>query len=350
MKRLYALLLYFFPKAYREEYGEELRTVFALSLDDAMASGGVEVTQVALRELLSLPKAIVHEHLRARRKAHMVRKFGAYFDFTHGSSREFLAAIYPFFLLGGVLPIINMISLSGVMRFPNPLFDSIAILLLAILGILCLIGLAKGLPRWVLPYLGFLLALLSVYIFSGLLGGPIYLLLQGLLDHPSLVGDIFYSGVLWFGLLTALVLLVVMIRTSSTFQHFRKDWTQLCFILYGAVPFALALTFDGYVKKEPYMLLAFLALAVGAWVYLHNNNEWERFGALFGALALAMFIAAGGKAILVPTQDWPIIINSALARSEAKHTIMMWGWFALGMLIPLALKLFPHSKDRLQVA
>lgn len=67
MKRLYALLLNLFPRMYREEYGEELRTVFDLSLDDAMQAGKLEVMRVVLRELTGLPKAILHQHLRKPR-------------------------------------------------------------------------------------------------------------------------------------------------------------------------------------------------------------------------------------------------------------------------------------------
>ena len=67
MKSLYALLLYLFPKAYREEYGEELKSVFDLSLDDAMRAGRLEVARVVLHELISLPVAIIREHLRKPR-------------------------------------------------------------------------------------------------------------------------------------------------------------------------------------------------------------------------------------------------------------------------------------------
>jgi thiol:disulfide interchange protein len=133
-------------------------------------------------------------------------------------------------------------------------------------------------------------------------------------------------------------------------KRFRRDWTLLPFVVYGAVPFALWLTFDEYVGDELYMLLAFLVLALGAWFYLRNNGDWKRFGALFGALALAMFIAAAGKAILVPSQDWPFTIDRGLALSEAKHTIIMWGWFALTMLVPLGIKFLPGSNDSTQVS
>lgn len=64
MKRLYALLLYLFPRSYREEYGDELQAVFNLSLDDARNSESIEVVWVILRELIGLPRAILYEHLR----------------------------------------------------------------------------------------------------------------------------------------------------------------------------------------------------------------------------------------------------------------------------------------------
>ena len=67
MRGLYSLVLHLFPKAYREEYGDELQTVFNLSFDDAMKIGWLEVAGVILRELMSLPKAILYEHLRKPR-------------------------------------------------------------------------------------------------------------------------------------------------------------------------------------------------------------------------------------------------------------------------------------------
>jgi hypothetical protein len=57
-----------------------------------------------------------------------------------------------------------------------------------------------------------------------------------------------------------------------------------------------------------------------------------------------MFIAATGKAILVPTQAWFLTIDSGLAKAEAKHTIITWLWLALIMLLPLARNLLPRAK------
>lgn len=338
MKRLYALLLYLFPRAYRKDYGDELQAVFNSSLDDAKKIGRLEALQVSLRELIGFPGAVIYEHLRERRKAKMIDRFFSYFDFSYGSWKEYFTALFPFLLVGGIWPLINVLVRLKVLPGSGPLANTILLSLLGLFFILFLVGAGKGLPRWSLPYLGFILALLSVYIFSGILGILIFLPFQNLYDRIEFIGDIFYGGILWFGLLMVVMLLAVLTRFSPIFQRFRRDWTLLCFIIYGATPFALVLTFDEYANDEPFMLLTLLVLAVGAWFYLRESSERKRFWALFGALALSMFIAAAGKALLVPTQTWPITITPDLAKSEAKHTIIMWAWLALGMLVPLAIK------------
>ncbi len=67
MKGFYSLLLYLFPKAYHDEYGDEMQAVFDLSLEDALRAGKFEVVKVFLRELVALPAAIIHEILRKPR-------------------------------------------------------------------------------------------------------------------------------------------------------------------------------------------------------------------------------------------------------------------------------------------
>ena len=345
---LYRLSLNLFPAKYREEYGEELQVVFDSSIEDAATKGKLELERLVLRELVSLPKAILLEHLRSWRNASATKGLGSYFNFAYGSWKEFLTALLPFSLTGGILPLLNYL---GRARLASGMVGTgIVLALFGLFLVLFLVGVKMRMPRWSLPYLGFLLSLLSAYLFSALLGAPIVILFGNLLDHPSLFGDLFYGGVLWFGLLSIVVLLVILTRSSPALQHFRRDWTLLPFVVYGAVPFALWLTFDEYVGDEPYTFTTFLVLAVGAWLYLRSHGEWKRFGVLFIALTLAMFIAAAGKAILVPTQDWPITIDAGLAKAEAKNTIMMWGWFAFTMLVPLAIKWLPQLENPPQAA
>ena len=97
LSRLYGLLLNLYPKTYQDEYGDELMTVFNLSLGEAMKIGRVNVAGVLLRELTGLPKAILYEHLRERR-AKMTGTFASRFDFPRGSRMEPWAVLLPFVL------------------------------------------------------------------------------------------------------------------------------------------------------------------------------------------------------------------------------------------------------------
>jgi hypothetical protein len=51
-----------------------------------------------LRELIDLPKAILYEHLRERRRMEMNKTFASRFDFAPGSRTESFAALAPFLL------------------------------------------------------------------------------------------------------------------------------------------------------------------------------------------------------------------------------------------------------------
>jgi hypothetical protein len=350
LRRIFGLSLTLFPKNYREEYGAELQAVFDLSLDDAIAKGAFEAAKLVVSELISLPKAVVFAHLRQRRNVKMIKRFDSYFDFACGSWKEFLTALLPFFLVGVAIPLLNVLVRLKLIPTSGILGTLIPLALFGLFIILFILGVKKGMPRWFMPYLGFLLAMLSVYLFSAVFGTPIYLLFHNLRDQSLLVIDILWSGIFWYGLLTAMILLVALTRTSPAFQHFRNDWTLLCFVIYGATPFAVWLTFDEYAGDEPYTLLAFLVLACGSWLFLRTENEWTRFGTLFAAMTLAMFIVTAAKAILVPIQTWPITIDAGLARAEVKGTVMMWGWFVLGMLIPLGIKFRPHSDASIHVS
>jgi hypothetical protein len=275
----------------------------------------------------------------------MTGNFDAYFDFASGSWKEYLTALVPFFLAGGLMPLLNYLGRAGVAT--NAVSTVIMLALFGLFLILLVVGVKVGMPRWSLPYLGFLLAILSTYLFSIIFGTPIYFLFRNLRDQSLLFIDILWDGIFWYGLLTSIIVLMLASRTMPSFQHFRSDWTQLCFILYGGVPFALWMTFDAYAGDEPYMFASFLVLAVGAWFYLHGQGEWRRFGSLFAALAMVMFIVGAGKALIIPGQDWPFPIDQGLVIAEVKHTIILWGWFAAGMLLPVAARFLPQSNRSL---
>lgn len=341
MKRLYAMLLYLFPRAYREEYGEELRTVFDLSLDDARGRGNFELLAVILRELKELPYAVLHAHLRERRKAKMTGKFASRFDFEPGSRNEAFAALTPFLFS------MVMVLLGYFARYwTAPIWASIAFVVLfwsAALG-LFLLGSTKGLPRWFLPYLGVLLAIASFLLFN-FLGN---FRLDVWWHRSSGWGDDFnFGNFLWIGLILLVCFLLVIARSVPRFRPFylrlREDWTLLSFMLYGTVPLMLWLIFDEYVNKEPFFALSLFMLALGGWFYLRKDEPLKRFVSLQIGLALSMFTAAAGKAALI-LWSRPQELNFVL-KDELFFSLETWLWLALIMFLPLLLNLLPRPKE-----
>jgi hypothetical protein len=343
VKRLYALLLYLFPKAYREEYGEEMQAVFDLSLGDARESGGLEVARVTLRELSSLPKAILYEHLRERRKAKMAGKFVSRFDFAPGSNNEALAALTPF-LLFGALPILFSV-LGKYVTVPMWLNSAFGFFLLISMAILFLMAIVKSMPRWALPYMGLPLPVISILLFNALPEFPV--LFNRLYDISWFSGAFVFGGLVLMGVLLSAVLLVLLTGIIPQFRSFhfrlREDWTLLCFILYGAIPFIIVVAYEGFKKEELFKVLAFLVLAIGAWVYLRSEQPREKFLSLLGGMTLAMVVTAVGQEVLYessfPATGFP-------SWTTSMSTVIWWIWMTLFMLLSLALNLLPREGDR----
>ena len=350
MKSLYALLLYLFPSAYREEYGDELQAVFDLSLDDAMRAGKLEVARVMLRELIGLPKAILLEHLRERRKTKMTAKFASRFDFAPGSRNEILAAVAPF-LLFGAIPI--LVGLSGRSNArPYFLEETLAICMLASVISLLAVGFFRSVPRWFMPYLGLPLPIISLYIFNGLMdewGGFSLPYLSS-----RLLRGFVQDGLLWGILIPLIALLVVFSVIIPRFRPFyrqlRNDWTLLCFILYGAVPVMALVWFEGYTNYGPFVVLMFLILAAGGWLYLRNDVPWKKFLILIGGMTLSMFTAAVGQAVLYESSQYnsPRPYTNFPWWNTVDQTVIAWMWLVLIMVLPLAINFLPRSKDHFQ--
>ena len=352
--RFYRVLLHLYPAAYQEEYSQELQTVFKLSMDDAMKMGKLETAKVLLRELTGLPKAALFAHLQERRKAKMIGKFASRFDFEPGSFIEFFGALYPFFLLGAIHPLMSVLMESNILTPQSALVNGMGILLVVIMGILCLIGLAKGLPRWSLPYLGFLISLFSVLQFEVWFDLRRSIPFDALYARSWFLRQLIDQGMFWVGMSVVMLILVLMIGFVPFLRRFKEDWTLLSLVAYGASPFALLFAFDEYVNEEPFKLFAFLLLAAGLWIYLHTNGPRRQFWVLFGGLTASLFFVAVSKAFL-SSPLWPYEYYyyegySSSWQNEMMNTVILWMWIALGMLIPLLLKLLPQSKDHLQTA
>lgn len=336
MKRLYALLLYLFPKAYREEYGEELQAVFDLSLDEAMKSGWVNAAAFLWRELVDLPGAAFREHLRERRKK--TGTFASHFDLKPGSRSESFVALAPF-LFGMAMVFFGYLS----KYITLPLWSQVAFVILfwsLVLG-LFLRGPAKGLPRWFMPYMGLPLPIVSLLIFNAVLD-PKW---PGF-NAPWLVGSFVMEGLLWGWMILIIVVLLLVSawipKTRPFYLRLRDDWTLLSFLIYGAAPLTLFITFNEYKNVEPFYFISLLILALGGWFYLRNDEPLKRFVSLHIGLALSMLTAAVGKAIQFE-ESWPQFVSLGW-ENEMIYTLVTWAWLALIMLLPLALNLLPRAE------
>ena len=340
---VHGLLLSFFPKNYREEYGDEMQAVFTLSFEEALNQGMVDAAGVALRELVSLPGAIFHEHIRESRKKKMAGKFASRFDLIPGSRKEAFLALAPF-LFGMVMTLLSSIGRA----VSVPLWIQIAFVLLfwsSVLGMF-LLGSARGLPRWFLPYVGLPLPIISLLIFNALLDPK----------WPGfriswLVDSFLMEGFLWSGMIVFLILFVLISAWVGKFRPFyqrvRQDWTLLSFLVYGTAPLVLFITFNEYKNIDLFFFLSLMMLAIGGWFYLRSDDPWKRFSSLFNGLWLSMGIAAVGKAIRFE-ESWPMVTDLGWG-NELIYTLVTWMWLALILSIPYLLKFLPSPKDSLPV-
>jgi len=276
----------------------------------------------------------------------MARKFSDFFNFDHGSQREFISSLYPFMLLGVVLPLMNLLTGSGLLVAQSKLVNGIGIFLVATTGILFLLGVVTGFKRWFLPYAGFIFSLISVYGFSIMLDRWNLIPFQFLYSRSWFLGQIAYQGFLWGGLTVVTILLVAAIIFVPALRRFKNDWTLLAFLLYGATPFALVLTFDDYVNDELWVVISSLILMVGVWLYTHINDPHRQFWVLFGGMTVSLLLAAVGKAI-IHQYFWEGVRHFKW-QTEMMSTVMMWMWLALTMLIPLLITLSPQASNRNQ--
>ncbi|NTU83166.1 MAG: hypothetical protein HGA45_27980 [Chloroflexales bacterium] len=156
---------------------------------------------------------------------------------------------------------------------------------LLLLGLL--VGWARGFPRWAYAYLG--LPFVSALAWMGL---PI-----GGLGGNALLG---WRAWLPLAAVVALMLLAPHAphRLTCLATGIWKDWSRLTFALYGCLPlamFALVDEIDG--RSQGLLLLTTtLALAAGAWAYLHSATPARGAGALAaGLLAAATLISVGNS-------------------------------------------------------
>jgi hypothetical protein len=344
--RLYAILLRLYPRQFRDEFGDEMQSIFTEALTEAAQRGHLVLIQTCVRELLNLPGAILREYLQARRIS-MENQ-------SRVSWLELSVAAIPF-LLYLVLPVVEELRLGwGGVPF---------LFLLGGLVIVMIVGLFKGVPRWSLPAIGLMLAILN-YLALGVFGmAVVMVILEPLfgisgfllpLFAPTLVPifrTIFGSGFLYLGIIP-LSLIIILVSAYIKpllpfFQRIREDWTLFPFTLYGIMPLAIFISFDEYQGSAPYEIGMGLCLLAGVWLYLRISQSWGRILVLGIGITLAMAVEAIGKWILIPSQSWLDLIQPSsieeIIQGEVTSTVQTWFWVMIVVFLPALLGLLPHS-------
>lgn len=312
----YARLLHLYPRHYRLDYGEEMLLVFRQMIISAGAQGRSSLLRMAWRESCDLPLALWRAHKRDWRRKRMEAN-STDSGVGDGSSRWRLllyvapfAGAVAFIFLGWPRVFLLFASWLAPVRFFG--------LLLLILA-LTVAGLRRGLPRWALPSVGFVFAIIGMMLFSSwislLPAAPPYTGDIWVKIRHALLNRLIYSGHV---LLLALLLLLLAARLPSLrsfYLRVRYDWTLLSFMLYGALILTVLLGDDISPGQEPFQLMGLAVLAAGAWSYLRLKQPGKRLGALLLAILLAMGIMSLMIYILYPGRPshhfplwWEILI------------------------------------------
>jgi hypothetical protein len=342
-------LISLYPKAYREEYSDELQIVFNLSIEEAARLGKIETAKAFLREIITLPAAILYEHLRERRKAKMIKNLNSQLNFSPGSRSEFMAAFTPFFVISILLyaiPLFIPYTPEEMPAWGEAILVFSRLSLLGFIFILLMLGFGKGLPRWFLPFLGFIFSIVSIFAFNALLD-PNWHVFSFLFRASEFLQNFAYQGLLLMGILPLVILLVLSAMLIPKFRPFysrvRQDWTLLSFLIYGTAPFAILLTFDAYENSSSlYQLGSLFILAMGGWFYLHSEAFWKKFLFLYIGMVLSLAVAAMGRAILCENGLFDEWVFDCTWQIEVMDTITWWVWLAIFMLLPLAINLLPR--------
>ncbi len=351
--RLYRALIAFYPWEFRSAFGEEMQDDFQSALLEIQGSSRNHTWQLLWREFYDWPGSVWREHLRARR---MKMPSNGFINKKPLQRNELLAAMIIF-----ILPLISII-LTGNISLPE--WTNYVLLVLFWGSIAFAIGLAakRRIPRWSLPYLGFVLIIGVIIggpdrVFSWLY--PLFIQAFGAMSVWPIFIRVIYTGIFGITMMLALLVgalaLVNLFRllpfTRGVWQHIREDWTQLSFLIYGSLVFSPILLFEEIRYAEISKFTAWLCLALGAWLYLRFNETKQRILALIGGATGAMWSVAISYWILIPLQDWQRRSLASMQELQWTETgsVLLFSVIILATLLAPALLKFLPTPPNLDV-
>jgi hypothetical protein len=360
---LYAGLLRLYPRAFRDEFAEEMQAVFAEQADEAAARDSWSLVRLCLREAGDLFRTALLEHWavigRRKQGARMGiaieswKRLGAEPDEPDkpASRVASVAAMLPFLIypimtgtvfgLGWIKQLANLSESDWIIVVSYLLW-----LLLAGFALALGVGWVKGFPRWAFPYWGLGL-LLSLYMQEAATPG---LVLFGYTFGPREL----WGWRAWVPVLLAICGGLVWTRSLKPLRELASgvwnDWTRLSFALYGWLPQVLPIFLDEIRGVQPFLIAFDLVLAVGALAYMRSTDTTRRVASLLIGLTTAWAGATIYKAFY-----WNVLGEMGPAWvTPWTQTVgqMSWTWAIITIIlcVPVLLGIIRHAVNSLHPA
>jgi hypothetical protein len=277
---LFHHLFNLYPPGFRAEYGEEIQMVFDQTLE---CKQGWSAWRFVLRELVNTPPVLMRLYCREWRSRGVRSAFSTPELPMHDGRHSWgLAGIEVLFFLvwTGLLVLLTYADFAwlrpGWYRDLTVLGNMVVVLPLPII----LLGLGRGLPRWVYPFFGLLLAYLcqTAWRFH----------LELFLAVCFMASCVLAAAAVWVNARRPLPPGVLHLGRSLQLDPLR--WS---FAVYGAAPLLILLAYDdGYANDHtPYLCCSALGMLLGGLLYTRLNRPLGRVAALAAGLTLATWIS-----------------------------------------------------------
>jgi hypothetical protein len=230
---------------------------------------------------------------------------------------------------------------------PGTVWLGLAVILglLLFLLVILVIALARGWPRWAIPGVGLLVAIVYyLFLASGSMFPP------QLYPWPNTnLGKLVTQTLQYLCALTPVVLLCAaglllapwLPPVRQLIRRVRQDWSLPSFMLYSLALLPILLQ-DEYHGLGPYQAASVAILAGGAWAYLRQNRPGQRVLALLIAYWIALGALGLGIYWLYPQQPWAAYTTFP-RWWEAINPLLQGPALSVVLIMPALLKLLPAS-------
>jgi len=309
-------LLNLYPAGFRTEYGEEIQMVYEQALK---CKQGRSAWRFVLRELVNTPLVLMRLYRREWRQRGFWASFSTLSPPTHDGRHSWrLAGIEILFFLVWT-GLLVLFTYAGFAWLKPGWYRDLSVLgaLAVILPLpLMLLGLGRGLPRWIYPYFGLLLAYLwhASWRFH----------LELFLAVCILALCILAAVAVWVNARRPLPPGVLHLGRSLQLDPLR--WS---FAAYGATPLLLLLAYDDGLanNRTPYLCFSALGMLLGGLLYARLNAPLSRVAALAAGLTLATWISLLDR----------IALTGSTQPGGVATILGLWSMAMAFILIPLAI-------------